>query len=191
MCVKLWCSLEGGLAPDLLFFGTTYFQMTNPVTDIRPDPYRIRPIEAAHIADLIRIADETNLSHWSAESYLEEMKNPDAVMLRLVSEGNDTIGFVVGRFVIGGEIEPQTDAEIYNIAVTAAEQRKGCGQLLFDAFRKVCVERDVANIWLEVRESNAPAIRFYERNGFEGVQTRRSFYENPREHAILMRLILK
>ena len=152
---------------------------------------RIRKVEASNIADLIRIAEETNLSHWSAHSYLDEMKNADAVMLRLVTEDNSTVGFVVGRLVMGGEVEITTDAEIYNIAVTGEAQNKGNGQLLFDAFANACREREAANIWLEVRESNKPAISFYEKNGFSRVQTRPSFYDNPREHAILMKLILK
>ena len=152
---------------------------------------RVRPVKASHIADLVLIGEETNLSRWSAQSYLEEIKNPDSLMLRLEADDNSTIGFIVGRSVVGGQIETVTDAEIYNIAVTKHEQRKGFGQLLFDAFGSQCRKREVANIWLEVRESNVNAIAFYERNGFEPVQTRQSFYENPREHAILMRLILK
>jgi ribosomal-protein-alanine N-acetyltransferase len=154
------------------------------------DP-RIRPVEAAHVADLIRIGVETNLSPWTAQSYLDEIKNPDSIMLRLVADDNTLIGFVVGRVVTGGEMETRRDAEIYNIAVVDSQQRTGCGQTLFDAFASICAKRGVANIWLEVRESNAKAIRFYERNGFKLVQTRNHFYENPREHALLMRLVLK
>jgi [ribosomal protein S18]-alanine N-acetyltransferase len=152
---------------------------------------RVRSIEAAHIGDLIRIGEETNLSPWSAESYLDEMKNVDAIMLRLVAENNSTIGFVVGRLVFGGREVPRREAEIYNIAIADAEQRQGLGQTLFEAFSTVCREREAVNIWLEVRESNHKALRFYERNGFVRVQTRPSFYENPREHAILMKLELK
>ena len=151
---------------------------------------RIRPVEAPHIADLIRIGEETNLSPWSAESYLDEMKNGHAIMLRMVNDDNATIGFVGGRLVIAGETEPRTDAEIYNIAVMTSEQRRGCGQSLFEAFRGRCIAENAANIWLEVRESNQSAIAFYEKNGFERVQARHHFYENPREHAILMRLTL-
>lgn len=158
-------------------------------TDIE-NSVRIRPIEAAHIADLIRIGEETNLSHWSAQSYLDEMKNPDSVMLRLVASDNSTIGFIVGRFVIGGEIEASTDAEIYNIAVSEKEQRKGFGQFLFNVFIAKCLKKETANIWLEVRESNEKAITFYQKNGFVTVQTRPFFYENPREHALLMKLVL-
>jgi ribosomal-protein-alanine N-acetyltransferase len=152
---------------------------------------RIRPVDSLHIAHLIRIGEETNLSPWSAQAYLEEMKNPNAILLRMVNSVNKNIGFVVGRLVTAGDTEVRIDAEIYNIAVVSAEQRRGCGQSLFDAFRDQCVKRDVSNIWLEVRESNARALCFYEKNGFERVQSRRHFYENPREHAILMRLPLK
>lgn len=127
------------------------------------DILRIRPVETSHIADLIRIAEETNLSHWSAQSYLDEMKNPDSVMLRLEAGNNSTIGFVVGRLVPAGVIEIVTDAEIYNIAISESEQRNGLGQLLIDAFTEACREKKVANIWLEVRESNYQAIAFYEK----------------------------
>ena len=152
---------------------------------------RVRPVEASHIADLMRIADETNLSPWSAQNYLDEIKNPDAIMLRLVADDNSTVGFVVGRIVAGGKIETRVDAEIYNIAVTRDDQGKGHGQALFDAFIGTCDQRNVVQIWLEVRQSNRQAIAFYEKNGFNLVQTRNHFYENPREHALLMKLDLK
>lgn len=164
--------------------------MSRPVPEQCEDS-RIRQVDPLHVVDLIRIGEETNLSPWSAHSYLEEMKNPNAILLRSVNDKNQTIGFIVGRLVSGGETVIRTDAEIYNIAVTVDEQRRGCGQSLFDAFRSSCDKRNVSNIWLEVRESNAGAIRFYEKNGFERVQSRRHFYENPREHAILMRLALR
>lgn len=151
---------------------------------------RIRPIEAADIADLIRIGEETNLSRWTAQNYLDEMKNDAAIMLRLVAEDNSTIGFVVGRTVIGGEIETQLDAEIYNIAINLSDQGSGYGQILFDEFLRVCSTHEVRNIWLEVRESNQKAIAFYEKNGFTHVQTRNNFYSDPREAALLMKLIL-
>ncbi len=153
--------------------------------------FRVRPVDSSHIADLIRIADETNLSPWSAQSYLDEMKNPDAVLLRLESGDNRTVGFVVGRIILGGLIEARTDAEVYNIAVIEPLQKRGLGQVLLDAFLAACRERSAVQVWLEVRESNVQAIQFYERNGFETTQTRNSFYQDPRENALLMRLDLR
>ena len=96
---------------------------------------RIRPVDPLHVADLIRIGEETNLSPWSAQSYLEEMKNPHAILLRMVNDRQPNIGFVVGRLVMAGDTESATDAEVYNIAVVSTEQRRGCGQSLFEAFR--------------------------------------------------------
>ncbi|HEV7700661.1 MAG TPA: ribosomal protein S18-alanine N-acetyltransferase [Pyrinomonadaceae bacterium] len=155
------------------------------------DLTRICSVECSHIADLIRIGEETNLSPWSAQSYFEEIKNPRSIMLRLVSDENHTLGFVVGRLVAGGDIDVSVDAEIYNIAITTAHQRYGYGQLMLDRFLRECNDKAVENVYLEVRESNAKAISFYRKNGFEQVQTRPNFYNDPREHALLMRLKLK
>lgn len=155
------------------------------------DSLRIRQVETATIGELIRIGEETNLSPWTAQGYIDEMKNPASIMLRLVDVENEIAGFIVGRIIFGGEIETRTDAEIYNIAVAEQYKRNGCGQRLFDEFAKSCRDKQVANIWLEVRESNEKAIKFYEKNGFERVQTRPSFYSNPRENALVMRRFLK
>ena len=41
-------------------------------------------------------------------------------------------------------------------------------------------------VTLEVRESNAPAIALYAGAGFAPVGTRKNFYSNPAENALLM-----
>jgi len=154
------------------------------------DTPRIAAITPSQVADLIRIGEATKLSPWSAEHYLDEIKNSKAIMLRLVSDENETIGFVVGRLVVGGDIDVRTDAEIYNIAVINEEQQRGNGQRLLDAFLARCSEKDTSYVWLEVRESNHKAIGFYVKNGFEQVQSRPNFYNDPVEAALLMRLKL-
>jgi ribosomal-protein-alanine N-acetyltransferase len=151
---------------------------------------RIKEIEKSNIAEIIQIGDEANLSHWSAESYLEEMKNPASIMFRLEGEANETLGFIVGRVIEGGTLEAVPEAEIYNIAVIEQAQKQGLGQILLDHFISLVKEKQGTTVWLEVRESNLKAIRFYRKNGFRKVQTRNHFYENPREHALLMRLSL-
>ena len=151
---------------------------------------RIRNIEASHIGALIALGEAANLSHWSAQSYLDELKEPRSIMLRLESPENATIGFIVGRIVAAADDEHAVDADIYNIAVDQAAQGNGNGKLLLDGFVEKCHESFVRSVWLEVRESNGTAIKFYERNGFVAVTTRKHFYSNPTEHALLMRLDL-
>ncbi len=147
---------------------------------------RIQAIDKYPLKDQIQIGEATKLSPWTAENYISEMKNPDAVLLRLASEANETVGFVVGRIILGA-IEAVPEAEIYNIAVIESAQRSGHGQTLLDRFTAICADRNVKRIWLEVRESNRSAIAFYERNDFMVVQTRNHFYSDPREHALLMK----
>lgn len=159
--------------------------MRGSTKDESADEVRICGIHTGHVADLIHIGDTVGLSPWTAENYLDELKNPDSVMLRLVSIDNRTLGFVVGRIV--GSPDNGAEAEIYNIAVKPRAQRKGNGQRLLDAFVERCHEKRVSTIWLEVRESNHSAIAFYERNGFTLVQRRSHFYSDPREHGWLMR----
>lgn len=151
---------------------------------------RIRSIEASHIGTLIAIGDSANLSPWSAQSYVDELREPRSIMLRLESPENATIGFIVGRIVAAADDEHAVDADIYNIAVDEGLRGKGNGKLLLDNFLELCRKSLVRSVWLEVRESNESAIRFYERNGFCFVTTRKHFYSNPSEHALLMRLDL-
>ena len=40
---------------------------------------------------------------------------------------------------------------------------------------------------LEVRATNEPAKRLYEKMGFESVGVRRNYYRNPREDALILR----
>ncbi len=148
---------------------------------------RIREIDSSHIAGLIQIAEDTNLNRWTAAHYLDELKNTDAIMLRLESLENETVGFIVGRIVPSLDNEAAADAEIYNIGIDPRFQRMGCGQTLIEAFMTACRKRHVEKVWLEVRVSNEPARRIYEKNGFRAVSTRKAFYTDPTEDGVLMR----
>jgi ribosomal protein S18 acetylase RimI-like enzyme len=46
------------------------------------------------------------------------------------------------------------------------------------------------SVFLEVRESNHPARRFYEKAGFQQSGVRKAYYRDPPEDAILYRLEL-
>ena len=150
-------------------------------------PFRIRPIERSHIAVLIELGEETGLSPWSAQNYLDEIRNTDSIMLRAENDHNETLGFIVGRLVAAADSETAVDGEIYNVSVRPEVQRHRIGQRLLDEFLERCRASHVRSVWLEVRESNQNAIAFYRKNGFSPVHTRRSFYSNPPEDGLLMR----
>ena len=93
-------------------------------------------------------------------------------------------GILVGYVVIthGGG-----DAELLNISVAPAYQRKGIGQILLN-HAVSCVKEKADMLFLEVRRSNRKAIALYEREDFFEVGIRKNYYPtvNGHEDAILM-----
>ena len=51
---------------------------------------------------------------------------------------------------------------------------------------KDCEKSGVQNIFLEVRQSNAPAIGMYGRFGFQEISRRKRYYTSPVEDGIVM-----
>ena len=71
---------------------------------------------------------------------------------------------------------------VTNVAVLPEYRRRGIAQrLIFAEF-----ENEMDFITLEVRKSNTPAIRLYEKAGFENVGIRPHFYTSPDEDAVIM-----
>ncbi len=94
-----------------------------------------------------------------------------------MAENDDIIVGYVGMNLIRGE------GEITNLAVTGSFRRHGVGSMLMDAMLKT---DGLLRIMLDVRLSNTPAISLYKKLGFLEDGVRRSFYQNPREDAVLM-----
>ncbi|ERE04684.1 MULTISPECIES: ribosomal protein S18-alanine N-acetyltransferase [Chromobacteriaceae] len=80
------------------------------------------------------------------------------------------------------------EAEILNIVIAKEHQGQGFGlqlmQSMLHNLRDDCCHR----LFLEVRESNAPARKLYQRCGFRQCGLRKNYYpvSGGREHAILM-----
>jgi ribosomal-protein-alanine N-acetyltransferase len=79
------------------------------------------------------------------------------------------------------------DAELLNISVAPAYQRKGIGQCLL-THAVNCVKTKADMLFLEVRMSNRKAIALYEREDFFEVGQRKNYYPtvNGHEDALLM-----
>ena len=74
---------------------------------------------------------------------------------------------------------------VMNVSVDPAARRAGIATTLLEAL----IERigdPVAPYTLEVRVSNAPAIRLYERFGFMSAGVRRRYYSDNQEDALIM-----
>jgi len=79
----------------------------------------------------------------------------------------------------------ETVWHVMNIAVDSEQQGRGVASaLLADLYERVSDE--TARYTLEVRRSNRPAIRLYEREGFRAAGLRRRYYQDNGEDALVM-----
>lgn len=78
------------------------------------------------------------------------------------------------------------EGEIARIAVDKGLRRQGIGRGLLDYTCQICFEKQIERLLLDVRASNTSARYFYESYGFQSDGTRKMFYENPSEDAVLM-----
>ena len=76
------------------------------------------------------------------------------------------------------------DSELLSIATSAAHQRAGIGTDLLDAGLNRLDFAGGDRMFLEVREGNTKARRFYEKHGFEPYAERKKYYADG-ENAIL------
>ncbi len=81
-------------------------------------------------------------------------------------------------------------ADLLNIAVKEQYRKKHVAQKLLLQCMSECRSKGVATLLLEVRQSNLPAVCFYDKLGFQKIGIRKNYYANPSEDAIIMQKIL-
>jgi len=115
---------------------------------------------------------------WSARALSEALaRNPTHFLVAW--QGEEIEGFIAGRTVAD-------EAEILNLAVKTQHRREGMGSLLVKALLEVFASERVFQVFLEVRESNAPAVAFYQGLGFRQVGRREGYYRQPDEAALVL-----
>ncbi len=133
-------------------------------------------VREARTADLAAIAAiqaaSATAAQWEARDYLAY----DCLVA--VDEGR-IAGFAVARRTAGGT---DGESELLNLAVDPLWTRRGIGRRLMAEI----AARHPGSLWLEVRESNLTARKFYKTFGFSESGKRYDYYQNSREAAIVM-----
>ena len=113
------------------------------------------------------------VSPWTA-GQVEEVLRSDVNSCALAADENRLVGFLVWQ-------ETDFEAEVLQIAILPSYQGQKIATALFD-FLPADKE-----IFLEVRESNKPALLFYKTEHFEEIARRKAYYHAPVEDAIVMK----
>jgi [ribosomal protein S18]-alanine N-acetyltransferase len=101
----------------------------------------------------------------------------------------DASSAVLGYFVAMVGVD---EWHLLNITVAPEHQSHGHGRFLLDHIVSLSRHGGAAQLWLEVRRSNARARAIYARYGFTEIGVRRGYYPaaQGREDAVVMRLQL-
>jgi ribosomal-protein-alanine N-acetyltransferase len=134
--------------------------------------YALQPLEPDDATALSHLHREDFARPWSEDEFAALIGDDTVIgfAARQTGHGREPpAGFVLARRAAG-------EGEILTIAVSRAHRRRGIGWLLMDAvLRQLHAERAEA-LFLEVDETNTPAIALYRRLGFETVGRRPNYY---------------
>ncbi len=116
---------------------------------------------------------------WSRSMFAAELRKPSALALGAYAETGELVAYAfASRYV---------DAwHVMNVAVAPEFRQQGIATQLLERLFEVTADDQRRGYTLEVRVSNQPAIRLYERLGFEPRGLRRGYYTDNREDALIM-----
>ncbi len=138
----------------------------------------IRSMMQEDVAGVAALEAELFSVPWSQAAF-EDTIPREEVLFFVAGEGDELLGYI-------GVTMTAQEGEITNVAVASEARRGGVGTALLMRLKEELYKRGIFRIVLEVRVSNMPAIRLYEKIGFSIVGTRKRFYEKPTEDAYVM-----
>ena len=130
--------------------------------------------------DILAIEQASFSNPWTRQMYVRELQNPDVSFLYVLRMPGDGIGAFCSFWLVLDEVH------VNNLAVRPDLQGKGLGTMLLTHVLRAGADRGAERATLEVRRSNAPARRLYERLGFEVAATRLNYYVSPSEDALIL-----
>ena len=138
----------------------------------------VTPMRRRHLRSVLRIEERTSSTPWSHGLFLAEARRPERIYL-VARAGSTVIGFA-------GLLFSLTDGHITTIAVDPDRQGDAVGTRLMLVLTREAIARGATAITLEVRASNEAANALYRRFGFQPVGTRKGYYRNPDEDALVL-----
>ncbi len=139
---------------------------------------KICPMSEEDVPSVAQIERECFSEPWSEDAVRSELHNEGARFYTAKIVG-ERAGYMGMHIVLD-------ECYIANIAVKNAFRRKGIADALLSCAEETAKKEGCAFISLEVRVSNTPAIKLYEKRGYVSQGERKNFYRNPAENALIM-----
>ena len=140
----------------------------------------LRRLEMRDLDRIEEIERESYPTPWSRSMFAGELAKPSSICLGAFDTES---GVLVGYLIISRYVDAW---HVMNVAVEPSERRRGIAQALLERLFELTASDSRRGYTLEVRVSNANAIRLYERLGFQARGLRRGYYTDNREDALIM-----
>jgi ribosomal-protein-alanine N-acetyltransferase len=106
------------------------------------------------------------------------------LLLRGPGDAGDPLRGILAYCVVEVVLD---EAHVHNLAVRPDLRRRGLARWLLLRTLAVVARQGATAAFLEVRRSNQAALELYGRLGFREVGTRRGYYRQPAEDALVLR----
>ena len=141
---------------------------------------QLRELVLADLAAIEVIERRSYPTPWSRSMFAGELAKPSSICLGAFhAETHELLGYlIISRYV---------DAwHVMNVAVDPEHRSRGIAAMMIERLFELTAADARRGYTLEVRVSNATAIRLYERLGFKSRGIRRGYYTDNREDALIM-----
>jgi len=129
---------------------------------------------------VLEVEEESFTNPWTREMYAWELQNRAACHIHVVRTDDCRVAGFCAFWLVVDEIH------INNLALRPRFRGQGLGTRLMQHVLEEAIRIGAARATLEVRASNLSARRLYERLGFQVAATRRNYYTNPVEDALIL-----
>ena len=148
--------------------------VARPPVRVVVDLMTVDDLPAVHV-----IERESFSTPWPSHAYRQELESNRLAHYIVARWGDEIVGFA-GIWLLVDE------AHVTTFATRRAWRRQGIGERLLLALLDLAIARGAHEATLEVRPSNAPARRLYEKYGFKVVGVRPRYYSDNNEDALIM-----
>lgn len=150
--------------------------------------YKLRRFKPADLENVIRINRVCLPENYTTLFFMNIYKRfPEAFIV--AEENNQIVGYIMCRIETGIPtfkiLGISKKGHVISIAVLPNHHRKGIGYALIQKATQAMQNYGAKECYLEVRESNMPAVELYKKLGFDIARTARNYYADG-EDAFVM-----
>jgi len=144
-------------------------------------PVQIIPATLDDLPDLVRLEEACFSAPWTRKMLVAELTGNQFAHFLVARDAGGIVGYLCYWIVF-------EEVRLMNLAVIDSMRRRGIAASLVEEALRTGLAQAATRAVLEVRASNQAALALYRRFGFVEVSTRRQYYTNPIEDAVLMEL---